>query len=108
MGWTYSASAVLASLVEFVEALTIGLAVGVTRGRRSAIAGALLGTALLSVLVALFGTGLQLIPIRELQLFVGLLLLIFGIRWLSKAILRAEVLDLHDETKIFARQTEAL
>jgi uncharacterized membrane protein len=113
MGWTHSASAVLASflasLVEFVEALTIVLAVGVTRGWRSAIAGALLGAALLTVLVAVFGTGLQLIPIRELQLFVGLLLLIFGMRWLSKAILRASgVLGLHDETKIFARQTEAL
>ncbi len=113
MGWTHSASAVLASflasLVEFVEALTIVLAVGVTRGWRSAIAGALLGAALLTVLVAIFGTSLQLVPIRELQFFVGLLLLVFGMRWLSKAILRASgVLGLHDETKIFARQTEAL
>ncbi len=108
MGWTHSASAVLASflasLVEFVEALTIVLAVGVTRGWRSAIAGALLGAALLTVLVAIFGTSLQLVPIRELQFFVGLLLLVFGMRWLSKAILRASgVLGLHDETKIFAR-----
>jgi uncharacterized membrane protein len=96
-------------LVEFVEALTIVLAVGVTRGWRSAIAGTLLGAALLTVLVAVFGTSLQLIPIRELRLFVGLLLLVFGMRWLSKAILRASgVLGLHDETKIFAHQTEAL
>ena len=113
MGWTHSASAVLASflasLVEFVEALTIVLAVGVTRGWRSAIAGAFLGAALLTVLVAVFGTRLQVIPIRELQLFVGLLLLIFGMRWLSKAILRASgVISLRDETKIFARQTGAL
>jgi uncharacterized membrane protein len=113
MGWTQSASAVLASflasLVEFVEALTIVLAVGVTRGWRSAITGAFLGAALLTALVAVFGTSLQAIPIRKLQLFVGLLLLVFGMRWLWKAILLASgVLDLHDETKIFARQMEAL
>jgi uncharacterized membrane protein len=113
MGWTHGASAVLASflasLVEFVEALTIVLAVGVTRGWRSAITGALLGVALLTVLVAVFGTSLQVIPLRKLQLFVGLLLLVFGMRWLSKAILRASgVMSLRDETKVFARQTEAL
>jgi uncharacterized membrane protein len=60
MGWTNSASAVLASflasLVEFVEALTIVLAVGVTRGWRSAIAGALLGVALLTVLAMRFSS----------------------------------------------------
>src|SRR5258708_27635715 len=86
MGWTHIASAVLASflasLVEFVEALTIVLAVAVTRGWRSAMAGALLGATLLTVLVAVFGTSLQAIPIRKLQLFVGLLLLVFGMRWL--------------------------
>lgn len=113
MGWTHSAAAVLASflasLVEFVEALTIVLAVGVTRGWRSAIAGALLGVALLTALVAAFGTSLQLVPLRTLQLLVGTLLLIFGIRWLWKAILRSSgVLSLHDETKIFARETQAL
>src|SRR5258708_36648472 len=112
MGWTHSASAVLASFlassVEFVEALTIVLAVGVARGLRSAIAGALLGVALLTVLVAVFGTKLQVIPIRTLQLLVGTLLLVFGMRWLRKAILRASgVLSLHDESKIFAHQTEA-
>jgi uncharacterized membrane protein len=64
---------------------------------------------LLTVLIAVFGTSLQLIPLRKLQLFVGLLPLLFGMRWLSKAILRASgVMGLRDETKIFARQTEAL
>src|SRR5260370_7803146 len=95
MGWTHSASAViasfLASLVEFVEALTIVLAVGVTRGWRSAITGALLGAALLTALVAVFGTSLQAIPIRKVQLFVGLLLLVFGMRCLSTALLLATV-----------------
>lgn len=113
MEWTHSVPAVLASFlasfVEFVEALTIVLAVGVTRGWRSAIAGALLGATLLSSLVLAFGPKLQVIPIRRLQLVVGFLLLLFGIRWLRKAILRAAgVLEPHDETKIFARQAEAL
>jgi uncharacterized membrane protein len=95
--------------VEFVEALTIVLAVGATRGWRSAITGAVLGSTLLTVLVLALGPQLQVIPIRRLQLAVGILLLLFGISWLRKAILRAAgVLQLHDETRIFARQTEAL
>ena len=99
----------LASLVEFVEALTIVLAVGVTRGWRSAVTGALLATTLLIVLVLAFGPSLQIIPIRSLQLLVGILLLLFGISWLRKAILRAAgVLSPHDEAKIFAHQTATL
>jgi uncharacterized membrane protein len=113
MEWTHSAPAVLstflASFVEFVEAFTVVFAVGVTRGWRSAITGAFSGAALLTVLVLAFGPMLQVIPIRALQLPVGILLLLFGINWLKKAILRAAgVVRLHDETKIFAHQTEAL
>src|SRR5260370_16947548 len=82
MGWTHSASAVLASflasLVEFVEALTIVLAVGVTRGWRSAITGPLLGAALLTALVAVFGTSLQAIPLIKCPLFSAPLLLFFS------------------------------
>lgn len=56
-----------------------------------------------------FGPSLRAVPIRTLQLLVGLLLLLFGMRWLRKAILRAAgILSLHDESKIFARQTQAL
>lgn len=113
MEWTHRAPALLASflasLVEFVEALTIVLAVGVTRGWRSAITGALLATALLIVIVLAFGPNLRIIPIRSLQLLIGILLLLFGMSWLRKAILRAAgMLSLHDEAKIFAHQTEAL
>ncbi len=113
MNWTQSAPVIsasfLASLVEFVEALTIVLAVGVTRGWRSAIAGAVSGTIVLAALVVMFGPSLRFIQIRTLQLFVGLLLLLFGMRWLRKAILRASgVLGLHDEANIFARQTQVL
>ena len=111
--WTQSAPVILASflasLVEFVEALTIVLAVGVTRGWRSAILGALTGVVVLTALVLLFGPSLRFVQIRPLQLLVGILLLLFGMRWLRKAILRAAgVLSLHDEEKIFRRETQAL
>ena len=111
--WTHFGPAVLAaflaSLVEFVEALTIVLAVGVTRGWRSAMFGAFAGVLFLTVLVLAFGPSLRLVPITTLQLTVGILLLLFGMRWLRKAILRAAgALPLHDEAKIFARETNTL
>lgn len=113
MSWTHSAPAILASflasLVEFVEALTIVLAVGVTRGWRAALAGTFTGAIVLAALVLAFGPALQSVPLKTLQLVVGILLLLFGMRWLRKAILRAAgVLGLHDEEKIFARQTQSL
>lgn len=113
IGWTQSAPAVLASflasLVEFVEAFTIVLAAALTRGWRSAITGAAAGALLLALLVAAFGPSLQFIPVQTLQLVLGILLLLFGMRWLRKAILRAGgLLALHDEAKVFARQTQSL
>ena len=102
-------AAFLASLVEFVEALTIVLAVGSVRGWRPALGGAALGVAALALLVAILGPALSLIPLRTLQLGVGVLLLLFGARWLRKAILRAAGrLPLHDETAAFAKETAAL
>jgi len=101
--------AFLASLVEFVEALTIVLAVGVTRGWRSSLTGALAATALLAVLVLAFGPALARVPIALLQLVVGVLLLFFGLRWLRKAVLRyAGAIALHDEASIYAKQTRLL
>jgi uncharacterized membrane protein len=113
MNWTHSASAILAaflaSLVEFVEALTIVLAVGITRGWRSALLGALAGAVSLGLLVVALGPSLSAIPLNSLQLAIGVLLLLFGARWLQKAILRAAgALALHDEKKIFARQVRSL
>ena len=113
MTWTHIAPAVtaafLASIVEFVEALTVVLAVGSVRGWRGALTGAGMGLAVLLVLVAIFGPALALIPIGLVQILVGTLLLLFGMRWLRKAILRAAgVLALHDETAAFAKQTAAL
>jgi len=82
-------AAFLASAVEAVEALTIILAVGVTRGWRSPLIGAGLATVSLVGLIAIFGPALTLLPIDLLRIVVGTLLLIFGLQWLRKAILRA-------------------
>jgi uncharacterized membrane protein len=99
----------LASLVEFVEALTIVLAVGVTRGWRAALFGVGAGALLLLALVVAFGPALTLVPIAKLQLVIGVLLLLFGLRWLRKAVLRAAgVIALHDEERIFQKQRAAL
>jgi len=104
-----AAPSFLASLVEFVEALTIVLAVGATRGWRSALSGAIAGAACLALAVAALGPTLARIPIESLQLFVGILLLFFGLRWLRKAILRyAGVIALHDEASIYAATTSRL
>lgn len=111
--WTHAgptiAASFLASLVEFVEALTVVLAVGVVRGWRGALIGA--GAALLVMLglVAALGSALTAIPLGIVQLVVGTLILLFGLRWLRKAILRAAgVIALHDEAAIYAEQAEAL
>ena len=102
-------AAFLASLVEFVEALTIVLAVGTVRGWRSALFGAAAGVAFLALLVLAFGPALARMPITTLQLVIGILLLLFGMRWLRKAILRsAGVIGLHDEAAIYAKETAAL
>ena len=113
MNWTHAGTAFLAaflaSIVEFVEAFTIVLAVGTTRGWRSALMGAAAGVALLALLVAAFGPALQQIPLTTLQLVVGILLLLFGMRWLRKAILRsAGVIGMHDETAIYERERAEL
>jgi Ca2+/H+ antiporter, TMEM165/GDT1 family len=112
-GWTATGPSMLASflasLVEFVEALTIVLAVGVVRGWRSALIGAGAGVALLTALVLALGTSLAAVPLPILQLVVGVLLLMFGLRWLSKAVLRqAGVLPLHDEAEAFAKESERM
>jgi len=99
------ASAFLASAVEFVEALTIVLAAGITRGWRSALIGLAAATVALAAIVAALGPALTLIPLNALRLVVGALLLAFGLQWLRKAILRASGYKaLHDEAEIFARE----
>jgi uncharacterized membrane protein len=99
------ASAFLASTVEMVEALTIVLAVGVTRDWRSSLTGVGVAIVALAAIVAALGPALTVIPIDDLRLVVGALLLIFGLQWLRKAILRAAgYKPLHDEDEAFARE----
>ena len=98
-------SAFLASGVEFVEALTIVLAAGLARGWRSSLAGLGAATVVLAVIVAALGPALTVIPLQGLRRVVGGLLLVFGLQWLRKAILRASGYKaLHDEDAIFARE----
>lgn len=102
-------AAFLASLVECVEAATILLAVGVVRGWRPALAGLAVGLLALAALVLALGPALARLPEQALQLFVGLLLLLFGMRWLRKAMLRgAGIIPLHDEDAIFRSETANL
>jgi Ca2+/H+ antiporter, TMEM165/GDT1 family len=102
-------AAFLASLVEVVEAFTIILAVGTVRGWRPAAAGTVAGLVALSVMVAVLGPELNQIPIGWMQIAIGTLLLLFGLRWLRKAILRyAGVVPLHDESAAFVAATMEL
>ena len=96
----------LACAVEAVEALTIVLAVGTTRGWRSTLYGVGAATIILAALVAILGPALTSIPIRSLQIFIGVLLLLFGLQWLYKAMLRAAGLKAQrDEAAAYARET---
>jgi uncharacterized membrane protein len=98
-------SSFLASAVEMVEALTIVLASGLTRGWRASLTGVAAATVALAVVVGALGPALTLVPIDDLRLVVGALLLTFGLQWLRKAILRASGYKaLHDEDEIFARE----
>jgi uncharacterized membrane protein len=101
-------SVFLACAVEAVEALTIVLAAGTSRDWRSALTGVGVGLLVLAAIVAALGPALTVIPIGALRLLVGGLLLIFGLQWLLKAVLRAAGRKaLHDETEIYARHAAA-
>jgi uncharacterized membrane protein len=113
MTWTADAPAIsaafLGSLVEAVEALTIVLAVATVRSWRPAGLGALAGLVLLALIVLVLGPLIDRVPLQVLQLVIGILLLLFGMRWLRKAILRAAgIVPLHDEAMIFATETAEL
>jgi uncharacterized membrane protein len=102
-------AAFAASVVEVVEAFTIVLAVATLRGWRPAALGTLAGLAVLGLLIVLLGPLLDRVPLNLLQLAIGILLLLFGMGWLRKAVLRsAGVIPLHDEDAIFATQTAEL
>ena len=99
-----------ASAVEMVEALTIVVAVGATRGWRPALQGAGAAAGVLAVLVAAGGVPLvRYAPIDALRIGVGALLLLLGLSWLRKAVLRAAgFLAQHDEDQIYAATVSAL
>jgi uncharacterized membrane protein len=101
-------SVFLACTVEAVEALTIVLAVGYTRSWRSSLTGVGAGVIVLAALTAALGPALTALPINVLRIVVGALLLIFGLQWLRKAILRAAGLKaLHDERAAFEQEEAA-
>ena len=102
------ASVFIACTVEAVEALTIVLAVGATRSWRSAMIGVGVALVALAAVTAALGPALTALPINVLRGVVGGLLLVFGLQWLRKAILRASGLKaLHDEDAAFVEETEA-
>jgi uncharacterized membrane protein len=106
--WGLAISVFLACAVEAVEALTIVLAVGTTRGWRSTLSGVGAALLVLAALTALLGPALTALPINVLRVVVGALLLIFGLQWLRKAILRASGLKgLHDEDEAYREQRAA-
>ena len=103
------AAAFLASLVEVVEAFTIVLAVATVSGWRPALLGSGGGLGVLLLLVVALGSLFAEVPIRLLQFTVGVLLLLFGMRWLLKAVLRAAgIIPLSDESRAFAEETALL
>lgn len=108
--WIGFISTFLASAVEVVEAVTLVLAAGVTRGWRSTWIGVVTATLALAVLIAVLGPALHtLIPLDALRVVIGTLLLIFGLQWLRKAIMRYTGLkELHDEAKIYQREVAEL
>lgn len=103
-------AAFLASTVEFVEAFTIVLVVGVTVNWKSAFAGMAAATVALVALVGVFGTALVVfVPLEALRFLVGFLLILFGLKWLKKAILRyAGVKAMHDEEAIYEEEMAAM
>ncbi|HEY2595756.1 MAG TPA: hypothetical protein VGK33_17830 [Chloroflexota bacterium] len=105
---TLVVSVFLASAVEAVEALTVVLAVGATRSWRSSLLGVGAAVLALAALVTVFGAALTEVPIDVLRTFVGAFLLLFGLQWVRKAILRAAgLLAIHDEELAYRRESES-
>jgi len=106
----HATPAFVASAVEFVEATTIVLAVGVTRGWRAPLIGTLAAAGTLAIIIATLGVALvTIVPEHLLKGVVGALLLLFGLRWLRKAVLRfAGIVAIHDEELIYQREIAEL
>jgi uncharacterized membrane protein len=108
--WVVGSASFLASTVEFVEAFTIVLVVGITINWRSSLLGALLAALALAAIVALLGVSLvKFVPLSALRLVVGVILVMFGLKWLKKAVLRYSGRKaLHDEEAIYEEEMAAL
>ena len=101
-------SVFLACVVEAVEATTIVLAAGTARDWKSSLLGTGTGLGVLAVIIGAVGPSISKFPINGLRLFVGGLLLVFGLQWVRKAILRSSGFKaLHDEDKIFQEELAA-
>src|ERR1700756_4852606 len=102
-------TAFAASLVECVEALTIVLAVSSVSGWRSGLLGAASGAVFLALMLALAGGALVRVPLDDLHVIVGVVLLLFGFSWLRKAVLRTAGMKAHrDEAAIYSRQIDEM
>ncbi|WP_195909365.1 COG4280 domain-containing protein [Microlunatus sp. Gsoil 973] len=102
------AAVFLACLVEAVEATTIVVAAGASRNWRSALTGTVAAVVVLAVIVAAAGPAIMMLPLAVLRVVIGGLLLVFGLQWLRKAVLRAAgVKALHDEDAIYRREVAA-
>ncbi len=98
----------VACTVEAIEALTIVLAVGITREWKSTLQGMAVALVALAVITAAIGPAINELPLTALRLVVGALLLIFGLQWLRKAVLRATGYKaLHDEASAYLREVTA-
>lgn len=107
--WALAVTVFIAAIVELVETLTIVLAIGLTRGWRSTLTGVVSALLALTAFTAIAGYSLATwLPEAALQLAVGALMLVFGLQWLRKAVLRSSGLkSLHDEEEEFRATTEA-
>jgi uncharacterized membrane protein len=106
--WGLGVAVFLASVVEAVEALTIVMAMGMTRSWRSTLTGVAAASVALAAFTAAAGYALATwLPEAALQLVIGGLLLVFGLQWLRKAVLRASRRKaMHDEELIYADEVE--
>src|SRR6202011_2164721 len=105
--WAVLLTTFLASAVEAIEMVTIVVGVGATRGWRSTLIGAVSGFALLAVVVLVVGAALQAVPIGALRLIVGALLLVFGLQWFRKGIMRVAARGLAGSTRVAEEEDEA-